>query len=50
MIIYGVALLSACLVIGLYVGEALGNLIGVQANVRFTPESGHCANIGLKGR
>lgn len=33
MIIYGVALLSACLIAGLYVGELLGSLIGVQANV-----------------
>lgn len=33
MIIYGVALLSACLVVGLYVGELLGLLLGVQANV-----------------
>ncbi|MCH8074122.1 MAG: malonate transporter subunit MadL [Proteobacteria bacterium] len=33
MIIYGVALLSACLVVGLYVGEVLGSLIGVKANV-----------------
>jgi len=33
MIIYGVALLSACLIVGLYVGELLGQLLGVQANV-----------------
>lgn len=33
MIIYGVALLSACLVAGLYLGELLGRVIGVQANV-----------------
>jgi len=33
MIIYGVALLSACLVAGLFIGEVLGKLIGVQANV-----------------
>lgn len=33
MIIYGVALLSACLIAGLYIGEVLGKLIGVQANV-----------------
>ncbi len=33
MIIYGVALLSACLVVGLFLGELLGSLIGVQANV-----------------
>ncbi|NNE38232.1 MAG: malonate transporter subunit MadL [Gammaproteobacteria bacterium] len=33
MIIYGVALLSACMVLGLYIGEILGVVIGVQANV-----------------
>jgi len=33
MIVYGVALLSACLVVGLFLGELLGSLIGVQANV-----------------
>jgi malonate transporter MadL subunit len=33
MIIYGVAILSACLVAGLYIGELLGSFIGVQANV-----------------
>ncbi|MDO8289201.1 MAG: malonate transporter subunit MadL [Parvibaculum sp.] len=33
MIIYGVALLAACLLTGLYVGELLGQLLGVQANV-----------------
>lgn len=33
MIIYGVALLSTCLVIGMLVGEYLGVLIGVEANV-----------------
>ncbi len=33
MIVYGVALLSACLVLGLYIGELLGVIIGVQANV-----------------
>ena len=33
MIIYGVALLSVCMVIGLFTGEILGVLIGVQANV-----------------
>ena len=33
MVIYGVALLSACLVAGLYIGELLGKAIGVQANV-----------------
>ena len=33
MIIYGVALLSGCMVLGLYLGELLGEIIGVQANV-----------------
>lgn len=33
MIIYGVALLSVCLLLGLYIGELLGILLGVQANV-----------------
>lgn len=33
MIIYGVAILSACMVFGMLAGEYLGVLIGVQANV-----------------
>ena len=33
MIIYGVALLSVCMLIGVFVGDILGQLIGVQANV-----------------
>jgi malonate transporter MadL subunit len=33
MIIYGVALLSGCLLLGTLVGEALGVLLGVSANV-----------------
>lgn len=33
MIIYGVALLSICTLIGLFIGEVLGALIGVPANV-----------------
>ena len=33
MIIYGVALLSACLVAGMLIGEGLGILLGVEANV-----------------
>ncbi len=33
MVIYGVALLAACMLVGLFTGEALGVLIGVQANV-----------------
>ncbi|MDX1490698.1 MAG: malonate transporter subunit MadL [Pseudohongiellaceae bacterium] len=33
MIILGVALLSACLVVGYFLGELLGQALGVQANV-----------------
>lgn len=33
MIIYGVALLAACMVVGTFVGDALGVLLGVKANV-----------------
>lgn len=33
MVIYGVALLSFCMLVGVFVGDILGNLIGVQANV-----------------
>jgi malonate transporter MadL subunit len=33
MVIYGVALLAICLLSGLYLGELLGQLIGVEANV-----------------
>ena len=33
MVVYGVALLSACMLVGVYVGDLLGELIGVQANV-----------------
>ncbi len=33
MVIYGVALLSFCMLIGAVVGDMLGDLIGVQANV-----------------
>jgi len=33
LVIYGVALLSGCLITGLFLGEVLGELIGVQANV-----------------
>ena len=33
MVIYGVALLSACMLFGMFVGDLLGQLIGVQANV-----------------
>ncbi|MSU48768.1 MAG: malonate transporter subunit MadL [Opitutus sp.] len=33
MVIYGVALLALCSLVGLVVGDALGVLIGVKANV-----------------
>ncbi|MCP5145282.1 MAG: malonate transporter subunit MadL [Gammaproteobacteria bacterium] len=33
MLIYGVALLSVCMVVGLTVGEYLGRWLGVDANV-----------------
>jgi hypothetical protein len=33
MVIYGVALLSICMLAGVFVGDLLGDLIGVQANV-----------------
>lgn len=33
MVIYGVALLAGCLLAGVFVGDVLGQLIGVQANV-----------------
>jgi malonate transporter MadL subunit len=33
MIIYGVSLLSACMLAGVFVGDLLGKLIGVEANV-----------------
>jgi malonate transporter MadL subunit len=33
MIVYGVALLSACLVLGMIIGEYLGVILGVEANV-----------------
>jgi len=33
MVIYGVALLAFCTIVGLYVGDLLGILIGVEANV-----------------
>ena len=33
MVIYGVGLLAACLLAGLFVGELLGMLLGVEANV-----------------
>jgi len=33
MVIYGVALLSGCLLAGAFLGDLLGTLIGVEANV-----------------
>ena len=33
MIIYGVAILSGCMFVGLFVGELLGKAIGVSGNV-----------------
>ena len=33
MIIYGVALLGVCLLLGVFLGELLGQIIGVKANV-----------------
>ena len=33
MVIYGVALLSLCMLTGMFVGDLLGELMGVQANV-----------------
>ena len=33
MVIYGVALLSFCMLVGSFLGDILGKLIGVQANV-----------------
>jgi malonate transporter MadL subunit len=33
MVIYGVALLSFCMLAGVFIGDLLGQLLGVQANV-----------------
>lgn len=33
MIIYGTAILAACHLLGVYIGDELGSLIGVKANV-----------------
>lgn len=33
MVIYGVSLLAGCMIGGLFIGELLGQLIGVEANV-----------------
>ena len=32
MVIYGVALLSFCMLVGVFLGDILGKLIGVQAS------------------
>ena len=33
MVVYGVGLLAACLLAGLFIGDLLGMLLGVEANV-----------------
>ncbi|MDO5704211.1 MAG: malonate transporter subunit MadL [Paracoccus sp. (in: a-proteobacteria)] len=33
MIIYGVAVLAACLIVGMILGDALGVVLGVQSNI-----------------
>ena len=33
MVVYGVGLLAACMLVGVILGDLLGQLIGVQANV-----------------
>ena len=33
MVIYGVALLAACTLVGTFVGEGLGRLLGIQADI-----------------
>ena len=33
MVVYGVAILSICMLVGIVVGEILGALIGIEANV-----------------
>lgn len=33
MVIYGVCLLASCMLVGMYAGELLGSVLGVQANV-----------------
>lgn len=33
MVIYGVALLSVCTLVGIFLGELLGKIIGIDANV-----------------
>jgi malonate transporter MadL subunit len=41
VVIYGVALLSVCMLVGVFVGDVLGDLIGVQANVGLSNLSHH---------
>ena len=33
MVIYGVALLAGCMLVGAFIGELIGKLIGIDANV-----------------
>ena len=33
MIIYGVGLLAACMLIGVYAGDLIGALLGIDANI-----------------
>ena len=33
MVIYGVALLAFCMLVGIILGELLGRLIGIEANI-----------------
>ena len=33
MVIYGVALLAGCMLVGAFIGELIGQLIGIDANV-----------------
>ena len=33
MAIYGVALLAACYIVGIFLGDVFGGLVGVKANV-----------------
>ncbi len=33
MVIYGVALLAACTLVGTFIGEGLGRLLGIQADI-----------------
>ncbi|MEC8918299.1 MAG: malonate transporter subunit MadL, partial [Pseudomonadota bacterium] len=33
MVIYGVALLAGCMLVGLIIGDVLGQLLGIDANL-----------------